>query len=83
MRIKLKGIYIQMKYYSFLIAFSIMAGALSFVVAPGMAMILRFTSAVFLVGFGIALFHAKKIKLANKPVPATFATSFRSDLEKP
>jgi hypothetical protein len=73
-----------MKYFSFLLVPSIMTAVVSFAVAPGMAaIILRIFSAVLLVSFGIALLHSKRVKLANKPVPATFATSFGSDIEKP
>jgi len=39
-------------------------------------------SAVFLASFGIALLNLKRVNVANKPFPASFATSFRSDTEK-
>ena len=73
-----------MKYFSLLLLLSVITLVASFAVAPGMvAIILRVFSAAFLVCFGIALLHSRRVKLANKPVPASFATSFRSDTEKP
>jgi hypothetical protein len=71
-----------MKYYLFV--FSVIAAAVSFAVTAGVAAILlRVFSAVLMISFGIALLHFKRVKIANKPVPATFATSFGSKTEKP
>lgn len=72
-----------MKYFSFLLVLSVLTAVVSFAVPPGMAVILRVFSAVLLVSFAIALLHMRRVKLANKPVPATFATSFQSEIEKP
>ena len=73
-----------MKHSFFLFALSIIAAVLGFAMVPGTAaIILRIFSVVFLASFGMALLHSKRVKRANKPVPASFATSFRSDTEKP
>ena len=73
-----------MKQYSFLFVFSLIAAVLGFGFVSGTAaLVLRIFSAVLMVSFGIAVLHSKRVKLANKPVPATFATSFRPDTEKP
>ena len=74
---------LSMKQYSFLFVLSVVAAGLGFGVVSGTAaIILRIFSAVLLVSFGIGLLHSRRVRLANQPVPATFATSFRPDTEK-